>query len=301
MSFPLPLAVRYPRRAVTWRLRTRTLDLPRCPLVMGIVNVTPDSFSDGGRFFDAERAIEQGLKLVADGADLLDVGGESTRPNSVPVHADEELRRVLPVIQELVARSAVPVSIDTSKALVAEAALAAGAEIINDVSGFEADAGMLPLAQSSHAGICLMHMPGTPQTMMQNAEYQDVVREVRDYLRQRRDVLADAGVEPARIALDPGIGFGKFHPDSLRLLRSVDLYHELGCPLLVGHSRKSFIGAVIQDKTADRMPGTVGVALALALRGVQVVRVHDVAPVKQALQLFEACGGIESVDDEPLA
>lgn len=297
MSAAELLAYRYPRRATTWQLRTRALDLPRRPLIMGIVNVTPDSFSDGGQFYDVERAIEQGLQLAEAGADLIDVGGESTRPDAPSIPADEELRRVLSVVSVLAASGGPPVSIDTSKALVAEAALDAGAEIINDVTALEGDPAMLPLAHEARAGVCLMHMPGNPRTMQDHSAYTDVVREVGDYLRRRRDALDAAGIDLARIALDPGIGFGKLHPDSLRLLRSVGEYHELGCPLLVGHSRKSFIGAVLRDRQADRTAGTVGVALALAMRGVQVVRVHDVAPVRQALLLFEACGGIEPLPD----
>ena len=294
------LVSRYPRRATSWQLRTRSLTLSRRPLVMGIVNVTPDSFSDGGQFYNAERAVEQGLKLIEAGADLLDVGGESTRPYAAPVTAEEELRRVLPVVKALAASGSVPVSIDTSKAVVAEAAVAAGAEIINDVTGLEGDPAMLSLARDAAAGVCLMHMLGSPQTMQDHPVYEDVVREVGDYLRRRRDALEAAGISSSRIALDPGIGFGKMHPDSLRLLRAIETYHELGCPLLVGHSRKSFIGAVLGNKLADRTAGTVGVALALAARGVQVLRVHDVAPVKQALLLFEACEGIEPIQDSPL-
>ena len=291
------LAVRFPRRATTWRLRSRTLELPRRPLVMGIVNVTPDSFSDGGQYFDPERAIEQGLNLAAAGADILDIGGESTRPYAEPVAADEQLRRVLPVVSALAAESRCVVSIDTSKALVAEAALAAGAEIINDVTGLTGDPAMVALARDSEAGVCVMHMLGTPQTMQDDPRYDDVVREVGDYLRQRRDALDQAGIDPQRVALDPGIGFGKMHPDSLRLLRHIGRYHELGCPLLVGHSRKSFISQVLGDPAADRTAGTVGVALALAAQGVQIVRVHDVQPVRQALLLFEACGGIEPLPE----
>lgn len=264
---------------------------------MGILNVTPDSFSDGGKFFDPDEAIERGLQMIAAGADLIDVGGESTRPYSTPVPADEELRRTLPVVSVLAASGGRPVSIDTSKAVVAEAALAAGAEVINDVTGLAGDPAMLPLARDSHAGLCVMHMPGTPQTMQELAVYADVVREVGEYLRRRRDELDEFGVDVARLSLDPGIGFGKMHPDSLRLMRGVGAYHEYGCPLLVGHSRKSFIGSVLRDKQADRTAGTVGAALALARLGVQIVRVHDVEPVAQALQLFEACGGIEPLPE----
>ena len=260
---------------------------------MGIVNVTPDSFSDGGQFFDPRRAAEHGLALVAAGADLLDVGGESTRPYSDPVAVDEELRRVEAVVAELSAHSGVPVSIDTSKAAVARAALDAGAEVINDVTGLEGDEQMLPLAVETQAGVCAMHMLGTPQTMQDDPSYQDVVSEILAYLRARRDMLQAAGIAPGRICLDPGIGFGKTHAHNLELLRQVGRFHELGCPLLLGPSRKGFIAHVLKDKQCDRAAGTVGVVLALAAQGVQVVRVHDVQAVSHALRLFEACGGLE--------
>ncbi|HEX4128594.1 MAG TPA: dihydropteroate synthase [Pirellulales bacterium] len=276
-----------------WQLRTRRLELPRRPRVMGIVNVTPDSFSDGGEFFDPRAAIEQGLRLATAGAEVLDVGGESTRPYSEPVSSAEELRRVLPVVRELVERSGVPVSIDTSKATVAAAAIQAGAEIINDVTGLAGDPDMLPLAVASGAGVCAMHMHGTPQTMQDNPRYHDVVAEVLDYLRQRRDALLAAGIEAKRICLDPGIGFGKTHQHNLALLANCHRFHELGCPLLVGPSRKGFIAHVLGDKQTDRIAGTVGVVLSLAVQGVQVVRVHDVEPVRHALLLFEATGGFD--------
>lgn len=269
------------------------LQFGRLPLLMGIVNVTPDSFSDGGRFFDPAAAVDQALKSVADGADILDIGGESTRPYSNPVAEDEELRRVLPVIEALCGRIDVPISIDTSKARVAVEALAAGAQIINDVTGFTGDPAMLPLAVQSQAGVCAMHMRGTPQTMQDDPRYEDVVDEVGQYLRRRRDALLAAGIDRSRICLDPGIGFGKTHQHNLALLAGCGRYHELGCPLLVGHSRKGFIGHVLGDKRCDRTAGTIGAALALVRRGVQIVRVHDVLPVKQALLLFEAAGGLD--------
>ena len=280
-------------RATTWRLSSRTLALPDRPLLMGIVNVTPDSFSDGGRFYAQEAAIAHGLKLAAEGADLLDIGGESTRPYATPVDADEELRRVVPVIRELARQTRAPLSIDTSKASVAQAALDAGAEIINDVTAFTGDPALLPVAVKTRAGVCAMHMKGTPQTMQDAPSYQDVVGEVLEYLRQRRDALLAAGIAQERICLDPGIGFGKTHQHNLTLLAHCGRFHELGRPLLVGHSRKGFIGKVIGDKEADRLPGTIGVALCLARQGVQIIRVHDIAPVRQALLLFEATGGID--------
>lgn len=287
------LADRFPHRATQWKLRTRTLALPRRPLLMGILNVTPDSFSDGGRYLAAEQAIAHGLRLVAEGADILDIGGESTRPYSDPVAAEEELRRVLPVIEALARKTSIPISIDTFKAQVAAAAIEAGAEIINDISGLEGDPAMLPVAQQTGAGLCVMHMQGTPQTMQDNPTYDDVVEDVFDYLRARRDALLAAGIERERICLDPGIGFGKTHQHNLTLAAHASRYHDLGCPVLIGHSRKGFIGKVLGDKEADRQYGTIGVALALAAQGVQIIRVHDVKGVREALLLFEAAGGID--------
>lgn len=263
---------------------------------MGIVNVTPDSFSDGGRFFDAKRAVEHGLRLAAEGADILDVGGESTRPYSTQVDTDEELRRAIPVIESLVRQTDVPVSIDTSKAAVAQAALEAGAEILNDVTGFEGDEGMMQVAVKSQAGLCAMHMQGTPQTMQDSPDYDDVVEDIFAYLVERRDALLAAGVGRERICLDPGIGFGKTHQQNLTLLANCGRFHQTNCPLLVGHSRKGFVGKVLGDKEADRTLGTVGVTLALAAQGVQVIRVHDVKPNREALALFEAAGGIDGVE-----
>jgi dihydropteroate synthase len=258
---------------------------------MGIVNVTPDSFSDGGRFFSHAAAVEHALRLAEEGAEILDVGGESTRPRAAPVEADEQLRRVLPVIDALTRRTAVPISIDTSKAEVAREAIAAGAQIINDVTGLAADPAMIEVAARSQSGVCAMHMQGTPQTMQDDPRYGDVVREVREYLMSRRDALAAAGIAPERIALDPGIGFGKRTAHNLALLCGAWRLHELGCPVLVGPSRKGFLQKVIGDPQADPLYGTIGVALALARQGVQILRVHDVAPVRQALMLFEAAGG----------
>jgi dihydropteroate synthase len=275
-----------------WQLRTVTLRFERQPLVMGIVNVTPDSFSDGGRFLDSARAVDHALDLVRQGADILDIGGESTRPYSTPVDADEELRRVLPVIKEVRRQTRVPLSIDTAKAVVAREALRCGVEIINDITGLEADPEMVPLALASRAGVCVMHMQGTPATMQDDPSYHDVVEEVHDYLRQRRDGLVNAGVDVSRICLDPGIGFGKTHQHNLDLLRHSGRFLSLGCPLLVGPSRKGFISHVLGEHLTDRMAGTIGVALALTAQGVHILRVHDVGPVKQALRLFAATGGL---------
>ncbi|MBN2216142.1 MAG: dihydropteroate synthase [Pirellulales bacterium] len=260
---------------------------------MGVVNVTPDSFSDGGCFMDPMAAVDHALRLVDAGADLVDVGGESTRPGAAPVGADEELRRVVPVVQQLAARIDVPISIDTSKAVVAREAIAAGAEAINDVTGLAGDSEMMSLAVEMGVGVVVMHMRGTPRSMQAAPTYDNVAAEVRDYLAGRRDALVAAGVRRERICLDPGIGFGKTTEHNLELLARIDAFHSLGCPLLVGPSRKAFIGQVLGDSRAERTAGTIGVALALARRGVQLVRVHDVGQVRQALVLFEASGGLE--------
>ena len=326
-----PLDV-HPARA--WKLRTRTVAAQKLPLLMGIINVTPDSFSDGGRYLDADAAVEHGLRLAAEGADILDIGGESTQPYSRPVDVQEELRRVMPVLGALCQQTNLPVSIDTSKALVARHAIHAGAEIINDVTSLAGDPAMLPLAVESGCGVCLMHMRGTPQTMQDEPVYADVVGEVMAYLRERRDALLAAGVAQDRIAVDPGIGFGKTTQHNLQLAANAWQLHALGCPVLVGHSRKRFLAGVggteklfrnsplpqagegpevraADTETTskpdappsspvlrplslpDRAAGTIGVALSLARQGVQIIRVHDVAAVRQALLLFQATGGLE--------
>jgi dihydropteroate synthase len=259
---------------------------------MGIVNVTPDSFSDGGKYFSTTRAVEQAHRLAEEGADILDIGGESTRPYSDPVAVDQELDRVVPVLRQLCAATSVPVSIDTSKALVAEAALAAGAQIINDVTGLTGDPRMLDVALHTGAGVCAMHMQGTPRTMQDRPTYRDVVQEVLGYLRQRRDALEAAGVPRERICLDPGIGFGKTVEHNLALIRQVATLHQLDCPLLVGHSRKGFLAKLAEDADADTTATTIGIALALSRQGIQVLRVHDVKSVRQALLLFELAGGL---------
>jgi dihydropteroate synthase len=280
-----------PSCADHWRLRSRTLSFGQLPLLMGILNVTPDSFSDGGRFVAATAAVEHGLRLVAEGADLLDVGGESTRPGAAPVDAQEELRRVAPVVEELCRKTDVPVSIDTSKAAVARYAIHAGAQIINDVTALAGDPNMIPLAVETGCAVCAMHIRGVPRTMQDNPVYADVVAEVYEYLRLRRDALLAAGIEPDRIAVDPGIGFGKTTEHNLQLLSNARRFHALGCPVLIGHSRKRFLAEVSGYAGSDRTAGTIGVALSLAQQRVQILRVHDVAAVREALLLFQAVTG----------
>jgi dihydropteroate synthase len=285
-------------RPTHWQLRNIRLALPGGdgaigrPLVMGIVNVTPDSFSDGGRHAGVEAAVAHGLKLVSEGADILDVGGESTRPYSVSVSADEELRRVGEVVRQLAGRAGVPISIDTSKAIVAARAVELGAEIINDVTGLEGDPDMIRVAVDSRAGICAMHMPGTPQTMQDDPHYDDVVGDIHRYLEQRRDALLAAGVPLERICLDPGIGFGKTHAHNLELMARAGEFLDLGVPILVGHSRKGFIGKSLEQALGrpatleERDGGTAGSSCGLAAAGIQIVRVHAVGLVRSALELY---------------
>jgi len=260
---------------------------------MGILNITPDSFSDGGQFRNPQEAVDRAIQLVEDGADLLDLGGESTRPYAAPVDSEEEARRVKPVLDLLVDAVNVPISIDTSKASVARLALDAGAEIINDVTGLEGDPEMVPLAVMTEAGVCAMHMQGTPQTMQNQPAYRDVVIEIGDYLRCRREQLLEAGILDSRICLDPGIGFGKTHQHNLTLMANCYQFHQLGVPLLVGHSRKGFLAKVVENVQGDRTLTTVGAALSLAIQGVQIIRVHDVRPVREALLAFGATGGLD--------
>jgi dihydropteroate synthase len=296
MDVPLSdrsLERRYPHRAAVWQLRTQTLSFGKRPVLMGVINVTPDSFSDGGRYLGCDAAVEQGRRLVDAGADLLDIGGESTRPYADMVATEEELRRVVPVVERLAREVSVPISIDTSKAAVARAALAAGAELINDVTGLEGDPAMIDVALDTGAGVCAMHMQGTPQTMQDDPRYGNVIEEIFAYLKLRRDALLTAGIERERICLDPGIGFGKTHQHNLTLMAHCGRFHELGAPVLVGHSRKGFLAKVLEDKEADRDAATAGSALALAAQGVQVIRVHNVRIVREALLAFEACGGID--------
>jgi dihydropteroate synthase len=269
-----------------WTLRSKQLVLGRAPLLMGILNLTPDSFSDGGRFFTLQSAVDQAKRLEDEGADILDIGGESTRPYSQSVLQEDELRRVVPVLERLHGKIAIPISIDTTKSKVASAAIDLGVEIINDVSGFEADPAMIEVAKSSGVGLCAMHMQGSPQNMQDNPKYGDVVQEITEYLRNRDNWLLQRGIEANRICLDPGIGFGKTHEHNLTLLRRASEFHQLGRPILIGHSRKGFIAKILGNKDIDRTFGTVGVSLALALHRIQVLRVHDVAANKQAIQLF---------------
>ncbi len=269
----------------------RAVGCGQATLVMGVLNVTPDSFSDGGRFLDHEAAVAHGLRMAEEGAAILDVGGESTRPGSDAVTVEEELARVLPVIKRLAAEVDVPVSIDTRKPEVARVSLDAGAVLVNDVSGAR-EPGMLEVVAASGAGLVLMHMLGEPKTMQVEPRYQDVVREVRAHLAQRLEAAEAAGIDRDRLAVDPGLGFGKTYEHNLELMRDVDRLFGLGVPVVVGPSRKSFIGSALGDLPVDqRLEGTVGAAAWMAGKGAHIVRVHDVQPVARALRVVDAIRG----------
>ena len=259
------------------------------PKLMGVVNVTPDSFSDGGKYLDAEAAVAHGEELVRDGAAILDVGGESTRPGAVEVDEAEELRRVEPVVRALAGDATV--SIDTSKLAVAEAALSAGASIVNDVTAFRRDPEMAGLCAGREVGVVLMHMPGNPRTMQDDPSYEDVVDEVKAFLAERMEFAVEEGVDEERIWLDPGIGFGKTLEHNLELLRRLGELRELGRPLVIGTSRKSFIGRVDGSGVEDRIGGSVASAVLAAAEGADVLRVHDVAETAQALRVANAILG----------
>ncbi len=275
-----------------WKIRDREIDLSNRARVMGIINATPDSFSDGGSFLDPQAALAHGLQMVAEGAEILDVGGESTRPGAQSVEADEEIRRVLPIIQSLRRESQVLLSIDTSKASVARAALDAGADIINDVTGLRGDPDMAALAASSKAGIVIMHMQGEPRTMQVAPTYGDVIHEVGEFFRQALARSVACGIDPMRIALDPGIGFGKTPEHNRRLLAELSAFLEFARPLLVGVSRKSFLGWLAGSSAMDNRfwPG-VSLTSLCRERGARILRVHDVKPHTEALRMTEAILG----------
>ena len=261
------------------------LNLSR-PLVMGIVNITPDSFSDGGKFLAANAAVDHGLQLIEEGADILDIGGESTRPGAEPVNIDEELRRVLPIIQAMQGKN-VPISIDTMKPEVMKAAIQAGVSMVNDVNAFRAD-GALEVCAESNVGVCLMHMQGSPRTMQLEPSYSDVVAEVKTFLLDRAQACERAGIARGRIVIDPGFGFGKNREHNLTLLRRLKEFRELGYAVLAGLSRKSVLGKITGQEVVSRVPASVAAALLAAQNGAQIVRVHDVRATKDALAILHA-------------
>ena len=274
--------------SVTLTLRERVLPLGAKVHLMGVLNVTPDSFSDGGRYFAPDLAVEHALAMVEQGADLLDIGAESSRPGADPVEEREEIRRLIPVVQEVCRRVSVPVSVDTRKASVARLALDAGAAIINDISALRSDPGMGRIVAASGAAVVLMHMQGTPKDMQQAPHYQCVVEEVRAFFQERMRAATDAGIQPDRILLDPGIGFGKHLEHNLMLLGRLDDFRTLGRPMVIGVSRKAFIGRVLGREVGERLMGTAGAVAAAVLHGAQVVRVHDVAQMRDVVKMAEA-------------
>jgi dihydropteroate synthase len=273
-------------RASRPRLAGLSLDRPR---IMGIVNVTPDSFSDGGSFANVKAAVDHGLRLVEEGADMLDIGGESTRPGSDPVPVAEELRRVIPVLEGLRIKTDARISVDTRKAEVMRQAAAAGADILNDVSALTHDPAALGVAAESGLPVILMHAQGDPKTMNDNPQYADVVLDVFDFLEKRIGVCEKAGIPKAKLVADPGIGFGKHLPHNVAVLSAMSLYHGLGVPVLLGASRKKLIGQLCNvDEPKDRVPGSIAAALSAIAQGVQIVRVHDVAATRQAVCVWQA-------------
>jgi dihydropteroate synthase len=272
-----------------WKIGDEVVDLSKRGMIMGVLNLTPDSFSDGGEFFEPDAAIARGVQIASEGADIIDVGGESTRPGTEPVSVKEELRRVIPVIEKLRAKIDIPISIDTSKSEVASAALDAGASIINDVTAGRGDEKMLPLATKRKTAVVLMHMQGEPRTMQNNPRYKDVIAEVADFFRQQYARALECGVDPMAIAFDPGIGFGKTLEHNLALLKNLERLRAHDRPLVVGVSRKSFLGKLIgSSEMSDRLAPTIALTATLRGRGADIIRVHDVNENVAALRAAEA-------------
>jgi len=270
-----------------WRTNRRVFDLRERGVIMGILNVTPDSFSDGGHHIDAETAVTHALRMVEEGAEIIDVGGESTRPGAPEVSADEEIRRVVPVIKMLRGRSDTAISIDTSKAEVARAAMEAGAEIINDVTALTGDTAMAAVAAESNAGVVLMHMQGTPRSMQKNPRYGDVVREVKDYLASRLVAARNAGIEEERMAIDPGIGFGKTPEHNWALIRALEVFADSTRPVVLGVSRKSLLKEIAGDDMTRRDAATAALTALGRSKGARIFRVHEIAGNLGALRAAE--------------
>jgi len=276
------------RKEHTFQVKSQTYCLGRQTWIIGVINVTPDSFYDGGFYLEPQTAIAHGLELLADGADIIDIGGESSRPGSDPVPADEEIRRVIPVISGLRKTTKALISVDTTKFEVARAALDHGADIINDITSFNLDPRLLSLAAQNNAGFILMHMQGNPKTMQVHPFYEDVLKEIRTFLAEKIEIALAYGLKKESLLIDPGIGFGKRLEDNLRLLNQLDFFEELGRPILVGVSRKSFIGKILNASPQDRLEGSIAAAVVSILKGASVLRVHDVKAVRRAALVAEA-------------
>jgi len=270
------------------RCRKRTLTLGKRTLLMGVLNVTPDSFSDGGLFFDKDKAISHGLRMVEEGADIIDVGGESTRPGSKPIELEEELRRVIPVIESIAKEVDVPISIDTYKSTVAQRATEAGAEIVNDISGLNFDPDLAKVAAKGNIPLILMHIRGTPETMQKNVHYDSIFSEILQYLKDSIQRAESAGLDPRQIIIDPGIGFGKTVEDNLLIIKNLHEFRILGKPILLGTSRKGFIGKILNTKIEDRLEGTLSSMAIGVLNGAHIIRSHDVHQAKKAIAVADA-------------
>lgn len=260
--------------------------------IMGILNVTPDSFSDGGKYFDVDKAVEKGIQIVKEGADIIDIGGESTRPGSKIVSVEEELSRVIPVIKKLSKKTRIPISIDTRKSKVALKAIKAGAKLVNDISGLRHDPKMAQIIAKSNAPVVIMHMKGTPENMQKNPNYEDVVDEILNYLKESIEIAENAGILQNKIIIDPGIGFGKRTEDNLEILKQIKEFKVLGKPILIGTSRKSFIGNILALTVENRLLGTAATCTSSILNGVDIIRVHDVKEMKQIAKIADAIARI---------
>lgn len=280
-------ARRVEERSLTWKTSRRVLQVGKRPLLMGVLNVTPDSFYDGGRYYRPQDAIARAGKMVEEGTDIIDVGGESTRPSSTPVDVDEEIRRILPVVRAITRQFDVPVSVDTYKAEVARIALEEGAEIVNDISGLKFDVALAETVAKYGAGLVVMHIRGKPQTMQVRPEYEDLLAEVSDYLEGSLKLAEQAGVSRVNTVVDPGIGFGKALEDNYRLIRSIPYFRRLGRPVMVGPSRKSFLWKVLKCTPDDGLEGTISAAIFSFLFGADILRVHDVREVRRALVIAQ--------------
>jgi dihydropteroate synthase len=270
------------------RCRKRTLTLGKRTLLMGVLNVTPDSFSDGGLFFDKDKAISHGLRMVEEGADIIDIGGESTRPGSKPIELEEELRRVIPVIESIAKDVDVPISIDTYKSTVAQRATEAGAEIVNDISGLHFDPDLAKVAANGNIPLILMHIRGTPETMQKNVHYDSIFSEILQYLKDSIQRAESAGLDPRQIIIDPGIGFGKTMEDNLLIIKNLHEFRILGKPILLGTSRKNFIGKILNTEVEDRLEGTLSSIAIGVLNGAHIIRSHDVHQAKKAIAVADA-------------
>lgn len=270
-----------------WSIKAKKINI-QSPLIMGILNVTPDSFSDGGKYNDSDKAIKQAQLLKIAGADIIDIGGESTRPGAQSITAEDELDRVIPIISEISSLEDILISIDTQKSIIAREALNHGAHIVNDISAGTYDSGMFKLIADSQAGYVMMHMQGRPETMQKSPSYDNIILEIKEFFAGRIEAASQAGIIPDQITLDPGIGFGKTLRDNLELLANLETLHSFNRPIVLGASRKSYIGMIDESEATDRLGGSLATVISSYLQGVQIYRVHDVRETRQALDIFSA-------------